>query len=108
MLERTKKKTQIETAERNRQIKHLALEGKTPDEIASIVGIKRYRVMQILRSYKIKAARVPHTLHCEKAQAIVKELQAGTKQIEIARKLNVSRQYVNQIKNTWNIIKETH
>ena len=105
---RTKKKSQMETAERNRYIKQLALEGKTADEITDIVGIKRYRVLQILRYYKIKAVRVPHKLECDKAQAVVKELEAGTKQIEIARKLNVSRQYVNQIKNTWNIIKETH
>lgn len=97
--------TQIDTAERNRQIKRLAKEGKTADEITDIVGIKRYRVMQILRVYKIKARRNQHKLHCEKAQAIIKELEKGTRQIDIARKLNVSRQYVNQVKNTFSLIK---
>lgn len=108
MLDRTIKKSQAETEKRNRFIKQLALDGKTADEIVNIVGIKRYRVLQILKCYKIKAARVPHKLECDKAQAVVKELEAGTKQIEIARKLNVSRQYVNQVKKTWNIIKESH
>ena len=93
--------TQIETAERNRYIKKLAKEGKTADEITEIVGIKRYRVMQILRAYKIKAARTPYKLHCKNAQEIVKELKAGTRQIDIAIKLNVSRQYVNQVKKTY-------
>ena len=92
--------TQTEVAERNRQIKKMALDGITADKIAEKYDIKRYRVLQILRHYKIKAVRVPHKLECEKAQAIVKELKAGTKQIEIARKLNVSRQYVNQVKKT--------
>ena len=93
--------TRVETAERNRYIKQLAKEGKTADEITAIVGIKKYRVMQILRSYKIKAARPVNKLHCKKAQAIIKELKAGTKQIDIAKKINISRQYVNQVRNTF-------
>ena len=99
---------QIETVERNRMIKKLAQDGKTADEITDIVGIKRYRVMQILRAYRIKVTRTTNKLHSNNAQAIIKELEAGTKQIEIARKLNISRQYVNQVKNTWNNIKESH
>ena len=98
---------QIEITKRNSYIIQLAKEGKTADQITEIVGVKRYRVMQILKAYQIKAVRTSHKFHCDKAQAIIKELEAGTKQVEIARKLNVSRQYVNQVKNTWNIIKES-
>lgn len=100
--------TQIELVKRNKYIIQLAKENHTAEEIANIVGIKRYRVLQILRAYKVKAARPVHRLECEKAQTVIKELAAGTKQIEIAKKLNISRQYVNQIKNTWNKIKESH
>ena len=99
--------TQAEIAKRNCHIKQLALEGKTIDNIAEIVGIKRYRVVMILRSYRIKAVREDHKLHCEKAQAIVKELESGARQIDIAKKLNVSRQYVNQVKNTYLAIEHT-
>ncbi len=93
--------TRVEIAARNKNIKQLAKDGKTADEIAEIIGIKRDRVLQILRAYKVKYAKVSHKLECEKAQAIVKELEAGTKQIEISRKLNVSRQYVNQVKKAY-------
>ena len=105
---RTKKLSQIKTAERNRYIKQLAKDGKTAEEISEIVNIKRYRVLQILRAYNLKAVRVSKKLHCEKAQEIIKELNKGSRQIDIAKKLNVSRQYVNQVKNTWNYIKESH
>ena len=64
--------------------------------------------MMILRSYKIKAARKTHKLESEIAQESIKELAAGTKQIEIARKLNVSRQYVNQVKTTYLAINQTN
>ena len=90
--------TQIETAARNREIKVLAKDGKTATEIAEIVGIKRTRVLQLLRSYRIKPKREVHPLNNEKAQEIIKELKTGTKQSDIARKYNVSRQYVFQIK----------
>ena len=98
---------QLETARRNSYIKQLAKESKTAEEIAEIVGMKRERVMTILRSYKIKAVRAEHKLHSQLAQTVIKELDAGTKQIEIAKKLNISRQYVNQVKKTWDNIKET-
>ena len=98
---------QLETARRNSYIKQLAKESKTAEEIAEIVGMKRERVMTILRSYKIKAVRAEHKLHSQLAQTVIKELDAGTKQIEIAKKLNISRQYVNQVKKTCDNIKET-
>ena len=90
--------TQIEMAERNRHILQLAREGYTADEICNMVDIKRYRVLQILRAYNIKAARKSHKMECKKAQDVIKELKAGTMQSDIARKLKVSRQYVSQIK----------
>jgi DNA-binding CsgD family transcriptional regulator len=88
---------QIEVAARNHKIKELAVEGKTATEIAKITGIKRERVLQILRSYNIKATRELHPLQCDNAQKIIEELKAGNRQIDIAKKLGVSRQYVNQI-----------
>ena len=90
--------TQIETAERNRKILHLAKDGKTADEISEMMGVKRYRILQILRAYKIKAVRTSHQLESGKALDVIKELEKGTMQSDIARKLNVSRQYVSQIK----------
>ena len=91
--------TQIELVKRNQNIKQLALNGKTAEEIAEMLNMKRNRVMMILRSYKIKPRKVSHSLECETAQQIIAELNKGTKQIDIAKKFNVSRQYVNQIKN---------
>ena len=46
--------TQIELVERNKHIKKLAQDGKTADEIAEQLNMKRSRVMMILRSYKVK------------------------------------------------------
>ena len=90
--------TQLEIAERNRNIIHLAKSGKTADDISQIIGMKRYRVLQILRAYNVKAVRTSHVLKNKKAQDVIRELKAGTMQSDIARKLNVSRQYVSQIK----------
>ena len=90
--------TQIEIAQRNKKIKELALEGKTVDEIAGIFNMKRSRVMMILRSYKVKPGKISHQLHSEMAKKIIAELEKGTIQSEIAKKFNVSRQYVSQIK----------
>ena len=90
--------TQIERVERNKHIKQLAQDGKTADEIAEQLNMKRSRVMMILRSYKVKPGKVSHQLHCEKAKNIITELEKGTMQSEIAKKFNVSRQYVSQIK----------
>ena len=88
----------MEMTARNRRILHLAKEGHTADEICNITGIKRYRILQILRAYNVKAVRKSHKLESKKAQAVIKELNAGTMQSDIARKLKVSRQYVSQIK----------
>ena len=88
--------TQIELVERNKHIKKLAQDGKTADEIAE--QMKRSRVMMILRSYKVKPGKVSHQLHSEMAKNIIAELEKGTMQSEIAKKFNVSRQYVSQIK----------
>ncbi len=90
--------THIETAERNNKIKELAKNGKTATEISEIIGIKRKRVLQLLRSFRIKTKRDLHPLQSEKAQNIINELKNGTKQSDIARKYNVTRQYVSQIK----------
>jgi len=92
--------TQIKTAERNNKIKELAKNGKTATEISEIIGIKRKRVLQLLRSFRIKPKRDLHPLQIrsEKAQNIINELKNGTKQSDIARKYNVTRQYVSQIK----------
>lgn len=90
--------TQTELVERNKHIKQLAQDGKTADEIAEQLNMKRSRVMMILRSYKVKPGKVSHSLECEKAQNIISELKKGTKQNDIAKKFNVSRQYVSQIK----------
>lgn len=90
--------TQIEIAQRNKKIKELALEGKIVDEIAGVFNMKRSRVMMILRSYKVKPGKASHQLHCEMAKKIIAELEKGTMQSEIAKKFNVSRQYVSQIK----------
>ncbi len=89
---------QIETVERNKRIKDLALKGKTASEISEIEGINRKRVLQLLRSYRIKPKRELHQLKSVKAQVIIQELENGTKQSDIARKFNVSRQYVSLIK----------
>ena len=94
--------TKIEMAARNRYILQLAKKGYTADEICKTVDIKRYRVLQILRAYNVKAVRKSHKLESKKAQAVIKELNAGTMQSDIARKLNVSRQYVSQIKKMLN------
>ena len=90
--------TQIELVERNKHIKKLAQDGKTADEIAEQLNMKRSRVMMILRSYKVKPGRVSHSLESVTAQNIISELEMGTMQSEIAKKFNVSRQYVSQIK----------
>lgn len=90
--------TQIELLQRNKKIKQLAQDGKTADEIAEQLNMKRSRVMMILRSFKVKPGKVSHQLHCEMAKKIIAELEKGTMQSEIAKKFNVSRQYVSQIK----------
>lgn len=95
--------TQIERSERNRLILKLAREGQTADFIAQVVGMKRERVMMILRMYKTKAARKSHSLESVIARNIIVELEKGTKQCDIAKKFYVSRQYVNQVKSKWEI-----
>lgn len=90
--------TQIELVERNKHIKQLAQVGKSADEIAEQLNMKRSRVMMILRSYKIKPRKVSHKLESVTAQKIIAELNKGTKQSDIAKKFYVSRQYVSQIK----------
>ena len=90
--------TQIEIAQRNKKIKELAQDGKTADEIAEQLNMKRSRVMMILRSYKVKPGKVSHKLESVTAQKIIAELNKGTKQSDIAKKFYVSRQYVSLIK----------
>lgn len=90
--------TQIEIAARNEELKALAKNGKTATEIANYLGIKRVRVLQLLRSYRIKPKREIHNLKSEKALEIINELKKGTKQSDIARKHQVSRQYVSEVK----------
>lgn len=85
---------------RNDTIVQLAQEGKTADFISKAVNLSKNNVLQILKSKKIKAAKPYRKLHSELAVKVVEELKAGTKQIEIAKKIGVSRQYVNQVKQT--------
>ena len=90
--------TQIERVARNSKIKHMALDGKTVEEISIFFNMKQIRVQAILRSFNVRACRKSHRLQSEMAQKIISELKAGTRQIEISKKLGVSRQYVNQVK----------
>lgn len=90
--------TQIETAKRNSAIVKMAKEGKTADEIAKILNIKRQRVLQITRSHNLKLVREYKGLNSVLAKNIITELQEGKKQSDISRDLKVSRQYVSQIK----------
>lgn len=92
---------QIEIAKRNRAIIQMAKDKKTAEQIAETFGMKRFRVLQILRAHEIKAVRVTHALESEKAKTIISMINEGLRQSDIARKLNVSRQYVSQIKLEW-------
>lgn len=89
--------TQIDFAKRNSKIKELA-QFHTVEQIANIVGLSQNRVKQILKSFKVKAKRISKDLDSQLAQDIITEIKAGTKQSDIARKFNISRQYVSQIK----------
>ena len=91
--------------ERNLYIVKLANEGKTGEEIANIVNLTRLRVQQIARAYgaKLTRKRKSTRLQSDLSQNIIKALKAGEKQSDIARKLNVSRQYVSQVKFKINI-----
>jgi len=83
---------------RNSEIKQLALQKFTLEQIAEKMNMTKGRVMQILKSYQIKAYRPSKCMQSELAQKIIAELEMGTKQNEIAKKFKVSRQYVSQIK----------
>ncbi|MBO7518185.1 MAG: hypothetical protein J6T31_03660 [Methanobrevibacter sp.] len=65
------------------------------------------RVMQILKSYQIKAYRPSRNLQSDLAQKIITELTAGARQTDIAKKFKVSRQYVSQINKKWKAAKES-
>lgn len=98
--------TRIEIADRNKQIAQMAKDGKTADFIAEAFKMQKIRVQSILKSLRIKPGTISHALECENAQNIIKELKAGTKQSDIARKYNISRQYVSQIKFKWEASKK--
>lgn len=89
--------TQIEFARRNSHIRELA-QNYTVEQISQIEGLSPQRVKQILKSFKVKAVKISKNLDSKLAQDIINELKAGTKQSDIARKFNISRQYVSQIK----------
>lgn len=90
---------QIDTIERNKRILELAKEQHlTVAQIAELLQLRKTRISQILRAYNVKAVRPSHDLESKIPQKIISELKAGTKQSDIARKLNVSRQYVSQVK----------
>ena len=99
--------TQIEIAHRNSNILKSAREGHTIKEIAEIFSMNPRRIMTILKSSKVKAKRPTHALESVIAQNIIKELIAGTKQSDIAKKYYVSRQYVSQIKFKYQALKKT-
>lgn len=88
----------LEFAKRNSKIKQLALNHNTPEEIAELLNMNPDRVRQIIRSFRIKPYRHSQLDKGKTAQAIIKELESGTMQNDIARKLNISRQYVSQVK----------
>ena len=46
--------TQAEIPKRNKKIVQLAKENYTADQISEIMGIKRYRVLQILKAFNVK------------------------------------------------------
>lgn len=89
---------QSEISERNKKIVEMAKEGKTADFIAKSFCMSKIRIQGILKSFKVKPGKISHALECDMARKIIHELDAGTKQIEIGRKFNISRQYVNQVK----------
>ena len=99
--------TQIEIAQRNSKIVKSAKEGHTIKEIAEMYSMNPRRVMNILKSARVKAKRPSHSLESVIAQNIIKELIAGSKQSDIARKYYVSRQYVSQIKIKYESLKKT-
>ena len=99
--------TQIEIAHRNSNIIKSAREGYTVNEIADKFSMNPRRILRILKSAKVKAKRPVHALESYIAQNIIKELKAGTKQSDIAKKYYVSRQYVNQVKKKWENLNDT-
>lgn len=98
---------QIEIAHRNSAIVKSAKEGHTIVEIAEIFSMNPRRIMSILKSARVKAKRPVHALESDICQAIIKDLNSGAKQSDIARKFNVSRQYVSQIKFKYQSLKKT-
>ena len=99
--------TQIDFAKRNSEIKKLALAKYTIHQIAEKMNMTEGRVMQILKSYQIKAYRPSRNLQSDLAQKIITELTAGARQTDIAKKFKVSRQYVSQINKKWKAAKES-
>lgn len=74
-------------------------------EIADKFGIKYSYVLRILHDNKIKHPKVMNFYKNEpsdKVQQIVEDLKRGISQSEIARKYGVSRQYIFQIKESFN------
>ena len=95
--------TQNEIAERNQQIIQMAKDGKTASYIAEHFKMQKIRVQSILKSFRVKPGKISHALKRERAQKIIQELKSGTKQSDIAKKLYVSRQYVNQVKKQYEL-----
>ena len=87
-----------EIIKRTFQIIELAKKNFTAAEISKTLNVKYARVLTILKSNGIKAAKHSHILHSELSQKIINELKKGTKQSDIARMFEVSRQYVSQVK----------
>lgn len=87
----------LERSRRNERLVTLA-RTHTKKELAAELNMSPSRVMDILKSYGVKPKKEFKGLQTELAQAIVKELQAGTKQSVIADKFKASRQYVSQVK----------
>lgn len=90
--------TRKEIFERTQVIIQLTEQHFTPKEISERLNMKEARVRRILRSVKIKPYKVSRLDTCENAKKIIERLNKGMGLSEIARELNVSRQYVFLVK----------
>jgi DNA-binding CsgD family transcriptional regulator len=73
-------------------------------KIADKYGISVHYVRLILKRNKVRHPKVMNFTQKkpnDKIKAIIKELERKKSQSQIAREHNVSRQYINEIKNKW-------
>ncbi len=86
--------------ERNKTIADLnTKDGKTPAQIAKIIGLTRRRIDQILQLEIISESNIE--LSRERQVAIVRLILNDEKQTDIAEKFDVTQSYVSQTKSKW-------